>query len=483
MSDDIIAQLEAELSGLSDAARLPSLTRLGQALADRYWRTGPGTPGSVVPLNGAIAALDEAHGYMRDDDGLRGTVAGQLGWLLGARCTLHAGDARDRDKAFRMLEEALGSSALPAIMTTMCRVQLGQLSLNEVTTGLQSGGSLMEMVHGHAPPDAVKHADRAVTCFREVLAGPAVSAEITDTVQPLLTLAETVRMMVSGTGAAGLDMQRLMQVMTQMQTLRSRFAPGMAAAGGLQGTPSFLSFQDFQNIAGMNPVDRPVAAVQSVSPVVEGEAVQAPPRPTPPPADRNELRRSLHEKLAGAAGPEPIWKAAAAQLLPGAPPPSIEVVDEIVALAEMVVDLPVDEDGTMAEDHFTLATALYLRDRADEGGDHADLLAGAQSLRTAVRTVPLDHPATTTMLRALGAFLDEDRPLSGVAEVMGEDFADRLDSALAAGVTSDAADVATLHALRCLCRAAGVMAELGRAPVPSDYPWHVALKAATRLAG
>jgi hypothetical protein len=61
-------------------------------------------------------------------------------------------------------------------------------------------------------------------------------------------------------------------------------------------------------------------------------------------------------------------------------------------------------------------------------------------------------------------------------------YADRLDSAIAAGVP-DAADLVTLHALRCVCRAADALAELEGAtgPVPEDYPWLAPIRAAGQL--
>src|SRR5205823_3080867 len=157
--------------------------------------------------------------------------------------------------------------------------------------------------------------------------------------------------------------------------------------------------------------------------------------------------------------------------------PAIDVVDDLVALATMAV-----EAGGTAVDRFVLAVTLHLRDRLDDDGDRADAVAGAESLLAAVRALPAGDPAATTMLLSLGAFLDEQRPFGGPLEPVAGEFADRIDAVIAAGV-ADASDLAALHALRCLCRAAETVAEFRRAAVPPDYPWRNVLKTAAQEAG
>lgn len=479
MSDEVIARLRAELDGLTGAARLVPLTKLGQALTQRLWRLGMGTPAVLTDLNDAIAVFTEAHGYMRDDDNLRGNVAALLGLLLGTRHSAYTNDERDCEHGTRMLEEALAWPNLAAPLRGMCRIQLGQLSIMKAMLVFQAPGAAMGLVTGSVPPGVAGEADRAVECFRQVLADPTTTEEMTEAAESMLAMAETVRTTVGSTGAAGLDLQRLMDAMAKMQKLRDRFTQG-AGPGGFRGTGSFLAFSDIQSIVTMDPIDRPVPVMRAAAPVREPEP-RVPVAPAS--ADHDDLRRVLHGKLAGDGAAEPVWMSAAALLLPEAPTPDVDAIDELVALARMVVDETADEADVAAVDWFVLAVTLCLRDRVDRDGDRADRLAGAESLVTAVRTVPPGHPAHVVMLRSLGAFLDEGHPLGGALEVVAEEFADRLDAAITARVTDDPADLATLHALRCLCRTATAAAELGRAAVPPDYPWHTALRSASRIVG
>ncbi len=485
MSDDIIAKLRAELGGLSGAARLMPLLRLGQALGERYWRLGHGTPAALPDLNAAIAALREAHGYMADGDGMRAHVAGMLGWQLSARHTISDAE-EDRETGIAMLEEAVAAPNLPAIFAAMCRLALAGLHIGRLTPVIQKffqepGMAMRVLTQGVAPEDSAHaaHAARAVECLRGVLDAEPINDMVTETAQAMLAMAETMQMLLAGPDG-GLDLQRFMEAAGALQRLQSRFTPNGRPGPGFRGTESFLAFGDLQKMMTLPALDRPVSFVRQAEPAPQSAAVPVPSRRPAGPVDREQLRRSLHDALVGTDGTEPVWACAAALLRPGSPTPAVDVVDEVVALARMIVDT---EDAATAEDWFVLAVALLFRDRLDQDGDRADRLAGADSLLTAVKKVPVDHPAATTMLQALGAFVDEDRPFGGVLEAVAEDFADRLDAALTAGVAKDAAELATLHALRCLCRAATAMAEFGRAAVPPDYPWQHVLKAAARAAG
>jgi hypothetical protein len=491
LSDDLIAKLRAELDGLSGPVRLGPLTRLGQALAERQWRAGLGTPGALPDLNGAIAALEEAHGYMAVGDGLRAHVAGQLGWLLAARHNFTDAE-EDRETGIRMLEEAVAAPNLSAILLAMCRIALGGFYLGRLTPVFhklfQEPGMAMRLLTKGVQPEEAEHAEdatRAVDCFRKVLEAEPINDVTIEVAEAMLALTETMQTLLAGP-AGGLDMQRLMEAAAVLQKLQGRFTRSGPPGSGFRGSGSFLAFGDFQKILTLPPLDRPVTVVHQVEsdPEPAAEPVRSPRPPVAPnPIDREQLRRSLHDVLLGTGGTDPIWASAAALLLPTAPALPVDVVDEVVALARMIVDTEDDDAGSVGVDWFVLAVTLCLRDRLDVGGDHADRLAGAESLLTAVEKVPIDHPAATTMLLSLGAFLEEDRPFGGVLDAVADDFADRLDAAITAGVAKDAAELATLHALRCLCHAASAMAELGRAAVPPDYPWQAVLKAATRAAG
>lgn len=490
MPEDI-NQLRAELSALSGTARLHTLLRLGRALIERFWRAGPGTPAALPDLDAAIEVLTEAHGHMPAGDGLRGQVACQLGMLLTSRHSVYTEQERDRTTAIGLLEEALAAGNLPKVLRSSAGIQLGQAYLGEMFVFLKQPAGAMNLMTGQTPPGLARDIDRSVAHLRAVLDEGPPNAEMAEVAKIMLAMAESLQMTTKGP-AGGFDLSGLMEAMTAMQKLQSRLVPG-SGRPAVPGAGPFLDFGFIQTMMNMDPLSRPVAVVEDQ--VVEAEVVEPatvvpertapePVRPTPPPEptppNGNELRRSLRDQIPSTDADEPVWASAAALLHPDATELGVDVVDELVALARMVVDL---EESPVAEDWFTLAVALCLRDRLDEDGDHADRLSGAESLLTAVRTAPAGHLGVPTMLCALGAFLAEDQPFGGVLDVVAEGFADRIDTVITAGAVTDPAELATLHALRCLCRAAGPLAELGRAAVPPDYPWGAALRAASRLAG
>ncbi len=466
-----MTRLKAELANLRGPARVAPLTRLAQALAQQYWRTGPGLPAARPDLDEAIAALEECLEHLRAGDSVRGQVAARLGWLLGARYGTHTQDERDRVAGLAALAEALRPPHLSQVHREMCQVQQGQLWLGRATKLLQAPDMAMQLVGGGVAPEVRADVDRAAACFRQLLAGGPSSADLARGVESLLALAEILQTMVSGTGGAGIDVQAMMGLMTKVQRLQDRFPqpPGP----GRRGSDTFFSFSDMKSLMEIAPIDRPVAVVVDTEPAPVPVPVPAKPA-SPPPADGDRLRRALHEKLGGG---EPIWARAAELLRPDAPGLGVDVVDELVALATMVAD-----GQATAADRFVLAVTLALRDRLDGDGDRADAVAGAESLLAALRELPAGHPAGPAMLLSLGAFLDEERPFGGPLEVVAGEFADRADAAIAAGI-ADAADLAALHALRCLCRAAEAVAEFRRAAVPPDYPWRNVLKAAAQAAG
>lgn len=477
MTGDTIAGLRAELAGLEGPARLSPLVRLAQQLGQDYWRAGPGRPAALPDLDGAIAAWQECLRYLREGDSVRAQVSAQLGWLLGARYSLHTEDEQDRDSGLRLLGEALDSPHLAKVHREMCRVQLGQLSLFKVNKMFQAPGAAMQLVTGGAPADVKADVDRAVACFRQVLADGPSSAELQRAVEPMLAVAEIMQTMVGGTG---FDLQAMMGAMAKMQDLQGHFGRLSGTNAVFQGTDTFLSFADMRAVMETAPIDRPVAVVEQAT--AEPAPAQPRTKPAPAPADGDRLRSSLAGKLGATDPGRPVWARAADLLLPDAPALDIDAVDDLVALATMVAEAEDGKAGDAAVDRFVLAVTLNLRNRLDDDGDRADAVAGAESLLAAVLALPAGHPATTTMLRSLGAFLDETRPFGAPLESVAGDFADRVDAVLAAGV-ADPADLAALHALRCLCRAAEAVGEFRRAAVPPDYPWRTVLKAAAQEIG
>jgi hypothetical protein len=166
LSEDVITKLRVELAPLKGAVRLGLVTRLGQALSERYWRGGPGMPAGLPDLNAAIEALQEAYGYMREDDGLRGQVAGMLGWNLAARHTLHTEVGQDREDGIRMLEEAIASPNLSELFRAMYRVELGQLYFSQAALILQTPGAAMNLVTGQDPQGMVADTDPSTSYVR-----------------------------------------------------------------------------------------------------------------------------------------------------------------------------------------------------------------------------------------------------------------------------------------------------------------------------
>lgn len=453
LSDDTIVMLQAELAGLSGGVRLATLIRLGQALVERYWRSGQGLPERLPDLNAAIDAMDEAYGYMRAGDDLRDRVASWLGMLLGMRHVVHAEAEQDRETGIRMLEEALATDNLPKALQTASWVQLGQLYLSRVITFFKSPGAAMGLMSGQVPSDVAASAGRAADCFREVIADGVINDQGAKTAaERMLAVAEMVQTIIGGAGVAGLDIRRPMETLVAMQDLQDRFTRSATPGPGFHGTESSLAFSYTEAMLMLVPLDRPVPVVEQAEPGF-GPVSSRPPSVAPAPMDRDQLRRALFDRLSGPDATEPIWTCAAALLLPAAPALAVDIVDEVVAMAGMVVDTEDDNDGSAAVDWFVLAVALHLRDRLDQGSDHADRLTGAECLVAAVRKIPVDHPAASTMLRALGAFLEENSPFGGVLDVVADDFAGRLDAAITASAAKDAAELASLHALRSLCRA------------------------------
>jgi hypothetical protein len=189
--------------------------------------------------------------------------------------------------------------------------------------------------------------------------------------------------------------------------------------------------------------------------------------------------------VSGAGHSTEAWALGIALLRPTTPVPASEDVDELVALASLVVDgdtAAAPETG--AVDRLLLAVSLHLRHRLDGPDEQADRIAGAEALVAAAQMIPLDHPAAVATLGAAGAFLDPGRPFGGALDLPCGSLADRVDVAIATGAADAGADLATLHALRCLCRAAaddlddGIDLQRVVGTVPVEYPWLANLRAA-----
>lgn len=424
-SQDRIAKLRAELANLSGPARCPTLLMLGQALADRYWRTGPGRPANLPDLNDAIAALEEAYGYLEPRDQQRGVTANALGWTRGARHTLHGGDVADRDAAIRLLEESLSFTALPPLNATTGRLMLGQLYLMQALQGVQDMGMTMALLSGGADPAHKAAAGRAVEYLRQVVEAPPISVEIANAAQTMLAMAEAMRDLLDGMsgGPLGMDLSRLQKVLALLQQVQSQaarasggsgygrmagFTPGGGGpftpggpytSGGAPGQPVVppLPLFEVSKIMTEPPLDRPVMVVDGSEPPAPTVA------PKPPPAavsaDLKRLREALAERFAqlaaafakqAEAGPSAaapahaeqpdaatasadradgspeVYLSAAGLLRPDGPPLPDDAVDDCVALATTVIHEAEAADPAGAGlDRFLLAIALFLRARCD----------------------------------------------------------------------------------------------------------------------
>jgi hypothetical protein len=487
VSKELVAQLRAELARLSGPARLSTLVRLGQALMAEYTTIGPGTTAAGPDLDASIEALDEAYGLLDADGAVRGHVAAVLGFQLTARYCAHGGTDHDCQTGIHVLEEALSFTSLPASQRAMSQLALGQLSLARASAYLRTAGfGIQARGGGTASAQAQADAHRASDCFRAVIDGKPVSDEFTAFARTLLDVTEAVRAMLAAVGGdlTGFDVNGLASVFPMLQKWQDQIRQG--GPPGYRLPPIGFFSQGADTLASLDPLEWPVAVIHG-----ETTANESPPtiqRSTPPvQPDADELRRALCTLLPSSNGghEEPVWLSAAELLRPDTPTPDAATVDEMVALASTIMEQRCGPDqARTAVDAYLLAVALVLRNRVDEDSDGADRRAGAVELLSAARAIPLDHPAAIVILRSLGAFLTESRPLDGVVAAIGGRFADRLDSAISAGVR-EPADLVTLHALRCVCRAAEALAELRGATgvVPADYPWLAPIKAAGRLAG
>ena len=487
MSNEVIVRLRADLAQLKGTARLVGLVRLGQALMAEYTRVGPGLPAAKPHLDASIAALDEAYGYLEADDAVRGQVAAMLGFQLAARYSAHGGADRDCETGVHVLEDALSFANLPTTQRAMAQLSLGQLYLARVSAYMQTTGlGIQARSGGTASVHALADADRAAACFHAIIDGEAVSDEFTTFARTLLDMAEAVRAMLGALSGdlGGFDINRLTSAFTVLQKLQDQMRRGGPAGYRLPATGFFT--MGANALASLDPLDRPVAVVQGRQGA--GESTATVRRPAPPvQPDTDELRRSLYALLPSAhsGDGDAVWLSAAELLLPGTPTPDAATVDEMVALAAMIVEQPSGLDrARTAVDTYVLAVALVLRDRVEEGSDGADRRAAAEELLSAATTIPLAHQAAIVILRSLGALLSETQPLDGVVGAIAGKYADRLDSAIAAGIPGPA-DLTTLHALRCVCRAAEALADLRGASgaVPTEYPWLAPIKAAGQLAG
>lgn len=427
MNDDGLDALRATVEQCTGTARTQPLTRLGQALASRYWQVGPGSPAAQPYLDEAIQVLGEAYGHLESGQLLRGMQAGLLGWLLGTRHVAHGSPVADREQGIVLLDEALGFPRLPPMLQLLCRLVLGQLLLSRVTAGMQSGDFALQALRSGLSGEEKASADRAVACLREVVDAPAASAEIMSLARTMLGLAETLQTLAGGLGGgpAGLDLGRMMQALAGLQNLQRQSAASPPGAGFGRVPNPFDFVAD--DLAALDPLARPVTIMDGAVPAEatvprDGEpAARLDGLSSPPRVPAGTFRAALLGMLPG-----PDFAAVHELLDDGAAELGAQTVDELVALASSLVDAP-DAVGT---DHLLLAVGMYLRSVVDAGGgwggdseDVDDVRAARESLLAAADAVAGEPAEAVTVAFRLATLLDAKQPAGGVRAQLAERFA------------------------------------------------------------
>lgn len=427
MTDDDLEAMRARVARHKGAARTRPLLELGQGLMKRYWEAGPGSPAGAGHLDEAVTVHDEAYGHLEPAGSPRAMVAGLHGWLLGIRHLLHAGTPDDRERGISRIGEALRFPHVPPMLQITHRAVLGQLLLARVTADMQVPDSAMKiMIHGLSEQQR-ESTVQAIASFRQVADSPAANAEVASLAHTMIAAAEVLQNLGAGRGGGAIsDLAGLSEAFSRMQNL-PRMKGGASPFGGAASSlnPFNVMPVDVQQLF----TERPVPGVSAAAPIrMSRQSEQAPTmRPSVPAAT---LRAALVDRLPGNGLP-----GLRALLSDGAPPLPTDTVDDLVALASSTVDAR-DSVGT---DHLLLATALYLRGTADDGGwgDGGvadDFRAAAESLASAAEAVVLEPAETVAIGVRLAALLDEREDLGSRA---------RLDEAFApvrAGLRTAGAD-------------------------------------------
>ncbi|BCY15490.1 hypothetical protein [Actinoplanes sp. L3-i22] len=366
-----VDDVRRELGRQTGAARVPHLQELARIQTDRYWRAGTGQARALPELTEAIGALDEAYRWFAPGDSLRAPVAAQLGTLLAARYIGHSGPDSDRDNGIALLTEALASPRLPFGPGVLARLMLGQLQMRVALGSVRTGGVLPALRPGGGPQ--VEAARAAAGCFREVLAGPELSPQVTTVTRTMLAIAEGFVEAFRGVGMNVGAVSRAARNFQQAQKQWRDLGMGSLFTAGTR-------------LARTDPLDRPVLLIEG-----DDEPAQEPAKPEDRPATRSADPRRELQKLFR-------YEEAGALLAH----PDVAFADELVALATAVLH----GDDARPADHLPLALGLTLRARADRGpGADDDTTDARDSLRAAAAS-DLPPDAFPLLLR-LSQALDE----------------------------------------------------------------------------
>jgi hypothetical protein len=337
------------------------------------------------------------------------------GWLLSIRYGAHFGPETDRETGIPLLEEGLALPATPPAQRAILRTSLGQLLLGRALRGLQSGKLLARLVTTGAGADDRRDVDRAQACFREVIADATLPREMRSAAEALLALAEAVAGITGTTGSpGGLDFSGLQKAVTAIQEVQRQHN-----AARPDGIPGLFSADA---MAAMDPLDRPVAVMDGVAPEPVARPARSTPVATVAVPDAVRLRADFQDRLGA---PGRTLTTVRDLLRPGVPAPDAERLDDLVALASLLVDAP----GSGADDHLLLAAALLLRSRASPGGwgeddGDGDRRAAVRSLGVAAAVLPGRRADAVAVAYRLATLLDEHLPTDESRVRLGNAFAE-----------------------------------------------------------
>ncbi|MBO4141728.1 hypothetical protein J5U46_16350 [Micromonospora tulbaghiae] len=464
--DDDVTKLQDDLSRLRGPARLPTLVRLGHKLSQEYWRAGPGQPAALGKLSSALEAWREAYSLTgAGDDPARGQIAALYGWLLATRYTAHGGAPQDRQVAMSVLAEATKFATLPPVHATMARLILGQLFLSRAVETLGPGARSGFL--GGPPAGGSADISEAARLFRGVLAGEPLNPDIVTAARTLLDITEMIQPLLSG-DLARFDLGRLSGLASELSRLQRGMGPYLSV---LNADPMDYPVLDMPGPATEQPTIPPRRATPA-----------APTRPSTSASARGAAREQL-----GALAADPVlavWEQARALLTTDLTVSAADLDAFVGAAANAVT---AEEDGPPVEhglDRLLLAVGLCLRHRRDgigwgDDGDEttdAALSTAAEHLAAASDRVPPGHPAAIVLVEAVGAVLDDTRPLSGPIMDIADSF-----SSYAEKIPSPPP---TVTALAEFCRAVAALRDdvpldldAFTTAVPAD-PWPPALSVA-----
>ncbi|HTJ67629.1 MAG TPA: hypothetical protein VL551_08890 [Actinospica sp.] len=436
-SDEQLRRLESQLNALTGPARTQHLLALGQATMMKYWRVGTGSNLALPYLGKAIDVLTEARGHMRPEDPNQNMAALLLGHAYTARGLLHEGPPADIGRGIEMLEEGLAATGLNPPQADIARILLGQLYLRRAMLGMQAPDAAMAMLRSGTDPRMLADLDRCIALQHEVIAHDR-ARELTEGARMMLTLAEGLRDLFGAfntLGGGGMDMNRLMRLMTQMQESLSGLKQAADMSSRMMPTLAAQPIFDTESTTRMPPTERPVAVVRGVEPESKDGASQPSREPRARPARRADatgMRKDLIALLPDPADPLGCMTA----LLSDADTAPPTWLDRYLALAAGVVEAA---QPPTAVDHLLLSAGLLLRARRDDdgwgvtGSDTAaddDGQAGLEAFLDAARAEQLDLDADLPGLlrlcpllpaQAMAALGERLRPLTEDLRALGYD--------------------------------------------------------------